>query len=399
MQEPGLYFPFVHIRDDDWLKMAALYWPSVRRLVPADYIKHDRATARTLSSAGVLRDEDPARLIPHLSWDLARALHDNADRLIEKFSIDRAFVDWNSEQQFQGSPEREPQLGWIHVTKFPSDVLQDLQEIGLAHVGRHSEQLSHHAPPEDWIGLHPAVAGAYMTALASSISKAARFEPLTDQDDLRVATTSSDVGAALGLLMGRKAEPVNSAYAFESNIDAYVMLALQYARPTNLASVSANKILQCRSDLAEELIAFREYVVAQREELADLASTPVRHRRLEAFAAHVEKTVEIPLRKLEKGLALHKLEPTRSLIVTGSLVPPAAATALGAMPPATATTVGALAAVGAAWWQINSVRESAKTNSPVGYLLDARDRLTSKNLATQVRKIFRGTYSGVTRRR
>ena len=41
MQEPGLYFPFVHIRDDDWLKMAVLYWPSVRRLVPADYLTQD----------------------------------------------------------------------------------------------------------------------------------------------------------------------------------------------------------------------------------------------------------------------------------------------------------------------------------------------------------------------
>ncbi len=35
MQRPGLYFPFILVRDDDWLKTAALYWPSVRRLVPS----------------------------------------------------------------------------------------------------------------------------------------------------------------------------------------------------------------------------------------------------------------------------------------------------------------------------------------------------------------------------
>jgi len=32
MEAPGLYYPYIHIRDDDWLKGAVLYWPSVRRL-------------------------------------------------------------------------------------------------------------------------------------------------------------------------------------------------------------------------------------------------------------------------------------------------------------------------------------------------------------------------------
>jgi hypothetical protein len=46
MDKPALYFPYVHIRDDEWLKAAALYWPSVRRLVPHGYAKHDSATAQ-----------------------------------------------------------------------------------------------------------------------------------------------------------------------------------------------------------------------------------------------------------------------------------------------------------------------------------------------------------------
>jgi hypothetical protein len=102
------------------------------------------------------------------------------------------------------------------------------------------------------------------------------------------------------------------------------MLALRYARPANLSSVSADKVLQCRADLAEELAVFRDYVATQRAELAELASVPIKRRRLEAFAEHVEHTVETPLRTLEKGLALLRLEPTRSLLLVGSFVPPAA---------------------------------------------------------------------------
>ena len=63
MRRPGLYFPFIHVRDDDWLKTAALYWPSIRRLVPRRYPKHDSPTARTFSDAGILRDEVPKSLV------------------------------------------------------------------------------------------------------------------------------------------------------------------------------------------------------------------------------------------------------------------------------------------------------------------------------------------------
>ena len=63
MQQPGLYYPFVHIRDDDWLKLAALYWPEVRRLVPSGYPKRDSETARVFAAEKILRDEDPGEWV------------------------------------------------------------------------------------------------------------------------------------------------------------------------------------------------------------------------------------------------------------------------------------------------------------------------------------------------
>ena len=68
MQRPGLYFPFIHVRDDEWLKTAALYWPSVRRLVPRGYSKHDSPTAQTFFDAAILRDETPDILIGSTAW-------------------------------------------------------------------------------------------------------------------------------------------------------------------------------------------------------------------------------------------------------------------------------------------------------------------------------------------
>ena len=30
----GLYHPFIHFKDDDWLKLSALYWDRMARIVP-----------------------------------------------------------------------------------------------------------------------------------------------------------------------------------------------------------------------------------------------------------------------------------------------------------------------------------------------------------------------------
>jgi hypothetical protein len=33
----GVYYPYIHFRDEAWLKVAALYWPKLTRIVPPGY--------------------------------------------------------------------------------------------------------------------------------------------------------------------------------------------------------------------------------------------------------------------------------------------------------------------------------------------------------------------------
>ena len=33
----AVYYPYIHIRDERWLKLAALYWPRMVRIVSPDY--------------------------------------------------------------------------------------------------------------------------------------------------------------------------------------------------------------------------------------------------------------------------------------------------------------------------------------------------------------------------
>lgn len=195
-----LLFPFIHIRDDNWLKSAALSWPSVRRLVPNGYVKHDSPTASAFFDAGVLQDADPAGLVDVTAWDLLRSLKKNKDFLVRKYGIARAQKTWSGEVWGEGSEDgRTPALGWIHVTKSQPRVVNFLADSGLAMLGRSDCRWDLQQPGDPWVGLHPALAGAYMTALASRVSERAHFQPLTDQSDLRIATPNRDVQGAQSL--------------------------------------------------------------------------------------------------------------------------------------------------------------------------------------------------------
>jgi hypothetical protein len=41
----ALYYPYIHIRDDNWLKAAALYWPRIARLAPPAILTRLRGCA------------------------------------------------------------------------------------------------------------------------------------------------------------------------------------------------------------------------------------------------------------------------------------------------------------------------------------------------------------------
>jgi Family of unknown function (DUF6236) len=384
VQEPGLYFPFIHVRDDDWLKGAALYWPWIGRLSPQGYRKHDTHTAQEFVEAGVLRDQDPGGLVDTLKWDLLEALRHNRRRLQANFSLQRAYTDWDGSRW--GSPENPAhaeQLGWIHFSKIPPDTVDYLARHDLATRGRARDRNTRSA---EWIGLHPALAGAYMTALAGQIGVREDLQPVTDQTDLRRATLNTEVESALNLLVGSDFARPRPQEA----LNDYLVLAFQCVLPKNLAAVPAARILECRTALAGELQTFRDHLQTQQSKLREEAALPDARRRMQALSEHVEQSIEIPLRELEKGLRLHKLEPVRTIMVASATVVATNVEEHSMHAPSVQVATTTLAAIVGAWWHIGRLRSAAKKASPVGYLLDIRDRLTPKTLRDRIQKVYTG---------
>lgn len=74
----GLYYPFIQFRNDSWLKLAALYWDRIGRIVPPGYQLQDSDTVtfsfahrRDQSVGQADRPHSPAA--PQGGLDLKRA--------------------------------------------------------------------------------------------------------------------------------------------------------------------------------------------------------------------------------------------------------------------------------------------------------------------------------------
>lgn len=406
MQPHGLYFPYIHVRDDNWLKTAALYWPTVRRLVPHRHQTRDSPTARVFAEAGVLGSEDPRKLLATAGLDLLMALRANADQLASRYRVvpgdGPAHVDHDTARGVF-VPAGHKHLGWVHLDKFPFGAVDMLVGHGLAVRGRDSapsvdseqdpawsDYGYDHYPAETWIGLHPAVAAAYMTALVGRFSERGNFQPITDQDDLRAAVPHRDVTEALQLLVGAASRPPS-----REGLDRYVALSVQAVAPADLSIVPPDKILECREKLRDELVAFRDHVAKQADELAQIASISVDHRELETFNEHVEKHIKKPLEDLERGLKLLRLPTTRTMLTASSFAAPAGVAAATSLldQPVIAAGVETVAVVGTAWWTgVRHDRKKLRTESEVSYLLGVREQLTPKTLANRARKLWAGTY-------
>src|SRR5262249_59190226 len=88
-----LYYPYIHIRSEDWLKATLLYAPTVTRIVPNEYTPEDQGniTPYTMISGpyGKLlqpvseADMDAAKRAQH---KLTKRLEEHHDEIMKRYS-------------------------------------------------------------------------------------------------------------------------------------------------------------------------------------------------------------------------------------------------------------------------------------------------------------------------
>lgn len=412
MDPIALYYPYIHVRDDTWMKYAALYWPKMGRLRPWQYPVRDSAVAEALRrELGWLVDVSPIGAAYSAQGPFLDFVDERSAELRERFGLHNSqhwpprpassFMNTSSgdggatsagptgswsgrgeETSADRGPELDPRLSYIHLGKVDPRLTGRLIESGVAveapgHGGR-------------WLGMHPELANVYMCVLAERVASRNRLHPVTDQVLPHTAVSGWTVERLAEALLGDHLD-IRGGSATRDPLEAFVLTAFETVVPANLAAVPVDKIVEIRQKFGAELDAFREYVTGQVEQLSGIEDVQDFTLFQEHIHNEVQRTVSRQLDELRERLRSIGLESVRALAnIKTFALPPLAATAaqLAGVNPAITGSAAVVTCLASVPVQARSERRRAIRESPVGYLFRVGKDLDPASLTDRVRKLL-----------
>ncbi|MDX3077857.1 DUF6236 family protein [Streptomyces sp. MI02-7b] len=388
MRQIGLYYPYVHFRDERWVKAAALYWRRLARVVPDGFPVRDRASVKALrDQLDFLVDVDPRPAAEKVAPAFAEAIRGNEQMLRRRFQVaDRVFdhreapAEPGRLEDLHGLPQRRRHLAGLYVAEVPWELREALEGAGLAQRGfRHRAGDDH----EGWVAVDPAVAWVYKCALTEELARQTAYIPITDQAEAHTATSGWTSDRIAAVLLGDQPRPVPEQAATRLGL-----MAVQYVLPANLQAVPIDKIIELRTKHADEFTAFATAVETTASNLIE-HTAGITDRQ--AFEVHLqtafEDTIVQPLNELRGAMTGLNMQTIVSALNVQTQVP-AIATALGGWWAGGAPVAVAGIAIGAVTVRhaATRARDGQLETSPVGYLLRAERTLKP---ATLVRRVGR----------
>jgi hypothetical protein len=379
----ALYYPFIHFRDDRWVKLAALYWDRVGRIVPNDYVTEDSDTVKALGSfVDVLR---PSSVPGKVGQAFAQFITEYGPKLKERYAVSLR-DSWPALPEAQRPPKpggpsgNDPRLGYIYYEKLSEEVRHAMMDSGLAFTDTRGER---------WFGMHPRLAWVYMTALAEQLAAKRGLRPLTDDTRDHVAVS--------GLSMERLAEALLDEVSLVDPTPGHteietvlVSVAFQAVVPKDLDKVPVDKILEFREKYPNERRNFQDAtagLLKSREWLKSISDRSVLEDRLhdeydKIWAAKLAELRE-KMNELAIGTALSCFN-LKAALPAGAA---AAATSMGLTLNPVASGVSGLAF--GAILVIRDKQKDAKKElgaSEVSYLYRMEQDLTPKDLFGRVKQ-------------
>jgi len=387
IREIAMYYPYIHVRDDDWLKAAALYWPRLARLAPEGYPRHDSEVAKILDSelGFLLKIEPPSRQVNQVAADFLEFVASHHRELRERYAVDAR----NDCVPLWHDAQREMPLqfsrGWhihsqsIHIQKMTNALRQELIYHGL---GKLIEN-------DTWLVVHPALGAAYTMTLIDRIAQANQLAVVTDQPALH-ELHGGDVGEEFSnVLLEPTFQPEDSKARNTDQVAAlYAAIAINAVIPKNIGNVPTKKIVKARTTLAAEFDAFRDHLNTLAEEFSELTSVEnltILQERLQMMA---DRDPRRPTAALERSLRQLGLEPANAILGLKTLELPAlaaAATSAAGIPVVAGEAGLATARLIAASARARSKRRDARQSSPAGYLLGLKRQIGRRSFTDRIR--------------
>ena len=292
----ALYYPFIHFKDDNWLKLGALYWDKIGRIVPTDYATDDSETVKALDSLiTVLRPEIEG---PEFAKSFIDFIEQYAPKLQAKYAL-ALREQWDSLPEARRPPRpggpsgNDPRLGYIFYEKIPPDLYWAMKTTGLASTDDRGSQ---------WIGMHPDLAWVYMTAFAEHIAEKNGLRPLTDEMSDHVALSGLSIERLAQALLS-KTPIVGFQPTANEREEVLFSVAFRTIVPKDISKIHVDKILEFRDKYPNERASFQAAVtkfLSDREWLGKISDRHVLEERLQDEYA---KFWALELKNLHEKLA------------------------------------------------------------------------------------------------
>lgn len=295
----SLYYPWIDIRDEGWLKSASLYWDVIQSIVPESIdLPYSTKTARHLEDEGILvplRVNSNLDEIEGLTHDIIRYL--NSQEGMELIAgADRQWVYLHPDKL----PETIRHLSRMHPDKISGEIRYLLRELGLSRRGR-----------GDFLEVDDKFASFYITLLATRLSEKIGAGLVTSSSlphnlSLKVKT-DSQIGGIIDF--SRRHRYDYDRYENRQNVPRELaqgmLVELMIEEIALDPNTSINKILKFRNNHASELGRFRTKV-------GELTSSLPENIPLQAMRQHVNdiyvNEVKPSLDDLKKSLTSSRIK-------------------------------------------------------------------------------------------
>lgn len=353
----ALYYPHIDIKNERWLRSAALFWDSIRTIVPVSHRDpYTNAFARTLCDEGVLV---PVRV----SSDM-----DEVEELTEKV------LDFLTDPASAGvifDTDRYPTRR-IH----PDKMSYELHE--LAHI--HPEKLPYMIRSElerglnddSWFHVAPRFSNFYMTLLASQLAQRLGLGLVTESsaaDNLAIAVRKGKpLGTPGDRRIGRHFDAFGPRRSLPTDVAPSLLIDLMVQGISLPENLSAKEILKFKEDHKEELYVFRREVAELTTSLPrDVPIEALRQAVLDQYQARVLPA----MRSIRESLKAQSWEAGLNGLLKVSFfsAPPTSAAILAGIPSSVALLAGAGVSLTATAVLLANQRRRARIESPYSYLL------------------------------
>ena len=178
----ALYYPHIHLTNENWLKHAFLFWDKISRIVPSSFEPQDNENViRIRQETDFLEDYYPHEsLISNTFMDfttiLDHYLHSKDDWIEHVFNSESYYKQSKYKELFKRTDYPISEDGaYIYVENMTSTSIKKLSEFGFVTHGKDKYS--------NWIKIDNEIGSLYMKHLAKSISNEKSIPIVTDRED------------------------------------------------------------------------------------------------------------------------------------------------------------------------------------------------------------------------